>query len=119
MAFRVRPALLALLLPAVTVACTIVTVGTPSAAPGSTPTPTPSPAPGFPADGSSGCIVEVTTDTLNVRAEPDQNSRLIGQVPRGARIDALRTVENGFRQLEDLAWASEQYLQPVDGTDCG
>jgi hypothetical protein len=71
-----------------------------------------------PADGSTGCVVEVVTEELNLRAGPSQNAELLGAMPQGARVDATTVVTDGFRQLEDGRWASNQYLTPLAGTTC-
>lgn len=71
------------------------------------------------ADGSTGCQVEVTTDQLNVRAGPAEQSELLGALDRGTVLDATRTVTDGFRQLEDGRFVSDTYLTPVPGSDCG
>jgi hypothetical protein len=70
------------------------------------------------ADGSTGCQLEVTTDRLNVRAGPAQESELIGELARGALLDGTRNVTDGFRELEDGSFVADQFLTPVPGTDC-
>lgn len=70
------------------------------------------------ADGSTGCVVEIATEELNVRAGPSQNAELLGAVRQGDRVDATPVVTDGFRQLEGGRWASNQYLTPLPGTDC-
>jgi hypothetical protein len=69
-------------------------------------------------DGSTGCVVEVTTEELNVRAGPSQNAELLGALPLGSQVDATTIVTDGFRQLEGARWASNQFLAPVPGTTC-
>jgi hypothetical protein len=71
------------------------------------------------ADGSTGCTLEVTTDQLNVRAGPAQESELIGELARGALVDGTRNVTDGFRELEDGSFVSDRFLTPAPGTDCG
>ncbi|MBW0114493.1 SH3 domain-containing protein [Pseudonocardia abyssalis] len=71
------------------------------------------------ADGSTGCQLEVTTDQLNVRAGPAEESELLGALARGTLVDGTRTVTDGFRALEDGTFVSDTYLTPVPGTDCG
>ena len=70
------------------------------------------------ADGSTGCVVEISTEELNVRASPSQNAELLGAMRQGDRVDATTIVTDGFRQLEDGRWASNQYLTPLPGTNC-
>lgn len=69
-------------------------------------------------DGSTGCVVEVTTEELNVRSGPSQNAELLSAYRQGDRVDATTIVTDGFRQLEGDRWASDQYLTPVPGTTC-
>ncbi len=69
-------------------------------------------------DGSTGCVVEVITEELNVRAGPSQNAELLDALPLGAQVDATAIVTDGFRQLEGARWASNQFLAPVPGTTC-
>ena len=71
-----------------------------------------------PADGSTGCVVEVATEELNVRVGPSQDAELLGAMPQGTRVDATTVLASGFRQLEDGRWASDQYLTPLPGTNC-
>jgi hypothetical protein len=70
------------------------------------------------ADGSTGCTLEVTTEELNVRAGPSQNAELLDALRLGERVDGTSVVTDGFRQLEDDRWASNQYLAPVAGSSC-
>lgn len=69
-------------------------------------------------DGSTGCQLEVSGDGLNVRAAPSADAELLDRLVRGARVDGTRVVTDGFRQLEDGRWASDQFLTPLPGTDC-
>jgi uncharacterized protein YgiM (DUF1202 family) len=69
-------------------------------------------------DGSTGCVVEVTTESLNVRSGPSQDAELLGTLTQGTKVDATRIVTDGFRQLEDNRWASDQFLTPVPGYTC-
>ena len=71
------------------------------------------------ADGSTGCQVEVTADELNVRNGPSEGAALVETLLRGTRIDATPVVTDGFRELEAGRWASDQFLTPLPGTDCG
>ncbi|HZG91175.1 MAG TPA: SH3 domain-containing protein [Pseudonocardia sp.] len=69
-------------------------------------------------DGSTGCVLEVTTEELNVRAGPSQNAELLDALRQGSRVDGTPIVTDGFRQLEGGRWASNQFLAPVPGTTC-
>lgn len=71
-----------------------------------------------PADGSTGCRLEVTTDQLNVRAGPVADSELLGTVTRSQVLDGTTTVTDGFRELEDGRYVADEFLTPVPGTDC-
>ncbi|MGH3588004.1 MAG: hypothetical protein ACRDQ0_16975 [Pseudonocardia sp.] len=70
------------------------------------------------ADGSTGCQLEVTADELSIRSGPSADAALVETVLRGARIDGTRVVTDGYRQLEEGRWASDQYLTPLPGTNC-
>jgi hypothetical protein len=70
------------------------------------------------ADGSTGCQLEVTTERLNVRSEPRADAELIEMLERADRVDATRVVTNGFRELEEGRWASNEFLTPLPGSDC-
>jgi hypothetical protein len=70
------------------------------------------------ADGSTGCILEVTTQELNVRSGPSQTAELLGSMHQGDRVDGTAVVTDGFRELEGSRWASNQFLTPVPGTNC-
>ncbi len=70
------------------------------------------------ADGSTGCQLEVTTEEVNVRAGPTQETEQLGTFARGALLDGTTTVTDGFRQLEDGRFVADQFLTPVPGTDC-
>ena len=71
------------------------------------------------ADGSTGCQLEVAADELNVRNGPSEGAALVETLLRGTRIDAASVVTDGFRELEAGRWASDQFLTPLPGTDCG
>ncbi len=71
------------------------------------------------ADGSTGCQLEVSTEQLNVRSGPRQDSPLVQTLTLGERVDGTRTVTNGFRELEDGQWAADQFLTPLPDTNCG
>jgi uncharacterized protein YgiM (DUF1202 family) len=70
------------------------------------------------ADGSTGCQLEVAADELNIRSGPSQEASLVETLRRGDRVDATRVVTDGFRELEDGRWASDQFLTPLPGTNC-
>lgn len=72
-------------------------------------------------DGSSGadCRVSVTADVLNVRAGPSIDAKVVDQVGNETETDATTKVTNGYRKIADGRWASDRYLQPVDGARCG
>jgi hypothetical protein len=71
------------------------------------------------ANGSTGCIMQVMTDELNVRSGPSQTADLKGTLHLGDRVDATTVVTDGFRQLEGGdQWASNQFLTPAAGTNC-
>jgi hypothetical protein len=70
------------------------------------------------ADGSTGCMLEVTADELYVRAGPSENAERIDSLTRGARVDGTLVLTGGYRQLEDGRWASDQYLTPLPGYRC-
>lgn len=73
---------------------------------------------GAASDGATSCRLEVTTEELNVRAGPAQETELIGTLPRGDVLDGTATVTDGFRELADGRWVADQFLTPVPGTDC-
>ncbi|PXY38183.1 hypothetical protein BA062_05605 [Prauserella flavalba] len=68
---------------------------------------------------SSECRVTVTADILNVRAAPGLDAEIVGKYRQNAEADASTTVQNGFRQLAENRWAADEFLEPVDGADCG
>jgi hypothetical protein len=70
------------------------------------------------ADGSTGCIMQVTTEQLNVRSGPSQTAEQVGTLANGDRVDATTVITDGFRQLEGDRWAANQFLTPAAGTNC-
>jgi hypothetical protein len=70
------------------------------------------------ADGSTGCQLEVTTDRINVRAGPSQDTEQLRVLTRGEVVDGTRVVVNLYRQLEDGTWATGEFLTPVPGSNC-
>lgn len=67
----------------------------------------------------AGCEVTVTADVLNVRSAPDPNAQVVGKFNQNARTTAQAMVQNGFRKLADNKWAATNFLEPVDGANCG
>lgn len=72
----------------------------------------------YPADGSTGCQLEVAVDELNVRAAPVADAQLVEVLRRGARVDGTPTITDGFRELEGGQWAVNQSLTPLPGSNC-
>jgi hypothetical protein len=70
------------------------------------------------ATDSTVCRVEVSAETLNVRAGPSTQAALLEVVARGTILDATRTVSDGFRELADGRWAADEFLTPLEGTSC-
>jgi len=70
------------------------------------------------ATGSTGCIMQVTTEQLNVRSGPSQQAELIGSLKQNDQVDATAVITSGFRELTGNRWASNQFLTPVPGTNC-
>lgn len=69
--------------------------------------------------GDTGCRVTVTADVLNVRAAPDPNAKIVDKLNQNMETPAEAQVQNGFRKLADDKWAANEFLQPVQGTNCG
>ncbi|PWV70872.1 SH3 domain-containing protein [Prauserella marina] len=67
---------------------------------------------------SAGCTVTVTADVLNVRSAPGTGSAIVGKYNAGARVEASGEVQDGFRELGDGRWASDDFLEPVEGARC-
>jgi len=73
-----------------------------------------------PASSAAQCRVMSTVDGLNVRSAPVQDAaNVVDQLAKGEEADADKVVENGFRKLADERWVSVDYVQTVDGRDCG
>jgi hypothetical protein len=70
------------------------------------------------ATGSTGCQVVVVADSLNVRAGPSETAPVIETLHRDSVRDAQKTVQNGYRLLQDNRWAANQYLAPTLGSVC-
>jgi hypothetical protein len=69
-------------------------------------------------DGSSGCQLRVSSEPLNVRAGPSQETELLRVLHRGDVVDGTTIETNFYRQLEDGSWAATEFLTPVPGTNC-
>ncbi|MGH3566279.1 MAG: hypothetical protein ACRDRH_09650 [Pseudonocardia sp.] len=72
----------------------------------------------YPADGSTGCQLEVAVDELNVQDEPIAGAQPIEVLRRGALVDGTRTITDGFRELEGGRWALNGSLNPLLGSNC-
>jgi hypothetical protein len=70
------------------------------------------------ATGETGCVMQVTTNQLNVRSGPSPNAEQIGSLNQDDKVDATTVVTDGFRELTGSRWASNQFLTPVPGTSC-
>jgi uncharacterized protein YgiM (DUF1202 family) len=70
------------------------------------------------AEEQAGCTVVVTADVLNVRSGPSQDRDVVDTLRQDEEIEATAETRNGFRKLDDDEWASDDYLEPVDGADC-
>ncbi|MFC4947063.1 hypothetical protein [Pseudonocardia sp. GCM10023141] len=70
------------------------------------------------ATGSTGCVLEVAVAELNVRSGPDQDAGVVQKLVKGDRVDGLKVISGGFRQLAGGQWAFDQYLTPVTGSTC-
>ncbi len=65
------------------------------------------------------CEVSVTADVLKVRSGPETDAPEIGQLGEGDVVEADDTIRNGFRQVGEGRWASEQFLLETPNSDCG
>jgi hypothetical protein len=73
-----------------------------------------------PTSGTTQCRVEATVDGLNVRSAPAMDpDNVVDQLAQGEQIDADKVVQNGFRKLAEGRWVSVEYVQTVEGRDCG
>ena len=70
------------------------------------------------ADGSTGCQLEVTTEQLNVRAGPSQDSELLRDAEPRRRVDGTRIAGRPLPPAGGRRWAVNEFLTPVPGTDC-
>nr|WP_246381399.1 SH3 domain-containing protein [Prauserella isguenensis] len=69
-------------------------------------------------NGEGGCSMTVDADVLNVRSGPSTGDEVVGTLEQGAETDATTDVRDGFRKLADGEWASDDFLEPVDGASC-
>ncbi|EHK88243.1 SH3 domain-containing protein [Saccharomonospora azurea] len=67
----------------------------------------------------AGCTVVVTADVLNVRAGPSEDREIVDKLREDEEVDATTETRDGFRKLDDGEWASDDYLEPAEGADCG
>jgi hypothetical protein len=73
-----------------------------------------------PTSGTTQCRIQSTVDGLNVRSAPALDpANVVDQLAQGEQVDAAKVVQNGFRKLGDGHWVSLQYVQTVEGRDCG
>ncbi len=71
-------------------------------------------------DGAaSACRVVVTADVLHVRAGPGTEHAIVDRMRADAEADATDEVRDGFRRITGERWAADEFLRPVEGTDCG
>ena len=57
--------------------------------------------------------VQVTTDELNVRSEPDRTAPVVGRVYRGANLEVTEQRNGWVRVLPSGGWISETYVARV------
>ncbi|MGH3761259.1 SH3 domain-containing protein [Actinophytocola sp.] len=66
------------------------------------------------------CRVEATVDGLNVRSAPELDpNNIVGEMNLSDQADAEKTQENGFRKLAEGRWVSVEFIETVEGRDCG
>jgi uncharacterized protein YgiM (DUF1202 family) len=68
--------------------------------------------------GQESCTVVVTADVLNVRSGPSTDHEIVDRLRQDDEIEATTDTRDGFRRIGDEKWASDDYLEPVDGADC-
>lgn len=61
------------------------------------------------------CQVQVNASLLNVRASPVDNAPVVAKLANGNTVAATSTQQNGYRELSDGHWASNQFLKVVTG----
>ncbi|WP_007025046.1 SH3 domain-containing protein [Saccharomonospora iraqiensis] len=69
-------------------------------------------------DGAAACRVVVTADVLNVRKGPGTEHEVVDRLQADAEADATDEVRDGFRRITGERWAADEFLRPVEGTDC-
>jgi hypothetical protein len=62
------------------------------------------------------CQMKVTADVLNIRSSPEANGTVVGKLSNGQVTSALKTVQNGYRQLNTGQWVSAQFVTAVSGS---
>jgi uncharacterized protein YgiM (DUF1202 family) len=67
------------------------------------------------AQSTGDCKVQVTATELNVREAADGNAKVAGKLVSGNTVNATTTVQNGYRELGQGRWASNQFLKQVSG----
>jgi hypothetical protein len=72
-----------------------------------------------PTSGTTQCRIESTVDALNVRSAPALSAGVVDQLAQGEEADADKVVQNGFRKLAEGRWVWGEFVQAVDGRDCG
>ncbi|GAY10090.1 hypothetical protein [Pseudonocardia sp. N23] len=71
------------------------------------------------ATGSTGCVMVVGSDTVNVRGNPGVELGPVGELTKGQEVDAQRNVVNGYRQLSgENRWALDSSLSAKAGSSC-
>ncbi|MBN9108687.1 MAG: SH3 domain-containing protein [Pseudonocardia sp.] len=71
------------------------------------------------ASGSTGCVMIVVSDTVNVRQNPGVELAPVGELTKGQEVDAQRNVVNGYRQLTgENRWALDSSLSTKAGSSC-
>ena len=74
---------------------------------------------GSKATGSTGCVMTVTADQVNIRSTPGTELAPVGTLKKGQEVDAQRVVTNGFRQLAAAnQWALNASLATKSGSNC-
>lgn len=72
-----------------------------------------------PASSTAQCRIQSTVDDLNVRSAPALSASVVDQLAQGEESDADKVVQNGFRKLAEGRWVWGEFIQAVDGRDCG
>ncbi len=69
--------------------------------------------------GTGGCQVQVTTNSVNVRAGPAASQPVIDTLRSGQVVAAESVTQNGYRELTAGRWVASVFLRPVAGSSCG